>query len=292
MDTSFREVKKVLWGILFINLMVAIAKIGVGNAIQSTSITADGLHSLSDGISNIVGLVGVWFAAKPVDKCHPYGHGKFETLAGLFISIILFGIGLKVVTNGINRIIYPVVPDITLESLVVLIITLAINFFISTFEYLKGKKLGSQILISDSIHTRSDIYISLGVLFTILGIKLGLPFIIDPIISFIVAGLIFKGAYEIFKYNRDVLVDRAVVDEKKVKDIVLSFEQVRDIHKIRSRGSANVLYIDMHILIEPNMSVEKSHQLIHNIEDRIRESFQEDVQLIAHIEPFYEDEIN
>lgn len=291
MDTSFKDVKKVLWGILFINLMVAIAKIGVGTAIRSTSITADGLHSLSDGISNIVGLVGVWLASKPEDKCHPYGHRKFETLAGLFISIMLFGIGVKVVIDGIGRIIQPVVPEITFESLVVLIITLVINLFISIFEYLKGKKLDSQILVSDSIHTRSDIYISLGVLTTALGIKLGLPSIIDPITSFVVAGLIFKGAYEVFKCNRDVLVDRAAVDAEKIRDIVMSFEQVKAIHKIRSRGCVNVLYIDMHILMEPDMSVEKSHQLIHSIEDSIRERLNKDVQLIAHIEPFYEDKI-
>lgn len=287
MDKDFKEVRKVLWLILFINLIVATGKIAVGTIINSTSMTADGLHSLSDGLSNIVGLIGVWLASKPIDKCHPYGHGKFETLAGLFISLMLFGIGTKIVIEGISRMIKPVMPDVTFQSLMILLITLFINIFISIFEYLKGKKLNSQILISDSMHTRSDIYISTGVLFTILGIRLGLPAVIDSIVSFIVAGLVFKGAYSIFKYNRDVLVDRAAVEEEEIKDIVLSFDKVRDIHKIRSRGSTKTLYVDMHILTEPDLTVEKSHQLVHRIEDKIRDHLNENVQLIVHLEPFY-----
>jgi len=288
MDNNFKDVRRILWLILLINIIVAVTKIIIGTMIKSTSMTADGLHSLSDSSSNIVGLIGVWFASKPIDKCHPYGHRKFETLAGLFISIMLFGIGIKIVIDGFMRIINPVVPDVTFESLVILLITLLINIFISTVEYSKGKKLNSQILISDSMHTRSDIYMSAGVLFTILGIRMGIPPIIDPIASFIVAGLIFHGAYEIFKYNRDVLVDRAVVDPEKIRDIVLSFHQVKGIHKIRSRGSINDLHIDMHILTEPNLSVEESHKLIHSIEDSIRKNLNINVQLIAHIEPFYE----
>ena len=288
MDDDFKKVRRILWIVLIINVMVAIVKIIIGDVIKSASMKADGFHSLSDSSSNIVGLIGVWLAFKPIDKCHPYGHRKFETLAGLFISIMLFGIGIKIIIDGFRRIINPIVPDVTFESIVALIITMIINIFISTMEYLEGKKLNSQILISDSMHTRSDIYMSAGVLFTIWAIRKGFNPMIDPIASFVVAVLIFNGAYEIFKYNRDVLVDRAAVDEEKIKDIVMSFEQVKGIHKIRSRGSINELHIDMHILTEPNLSVEKSHHLIHSIEDKMRDELNINVQLIAHIEPFYE----
>jgi cation diffusion facilitator family transporter len=147
-------------------------------------------------------------------------------------------------------------------------------------------KLGSKILISDSMHTRSDIYVSTGVLATLTGIRAGLPPIIDPIASLIVAGFIFYAAYEIFKDNSDVLVDKVAVDIKKVRDITLSFVEVKDTHNIRSRGSGNDLHIDMHIMTEPDMSIEESHKLIHSIEEKMREEISENVQVIAHLEPY------
>ncbi len=286
MEDNYVRVKRVLWIILFANLAVAAAKIEVGSLIRSNSLTADGFHSLTDGSSNIVGLVGMWLASKPVDEDHPYGHKKFEILAGLFIGGMLFVLGGKIVITAIERLINPAVPNITPMSLVTLILTLCINIFVSTYEYKKGKKLNSQILVSDSMHTRSDIYVSIGVLVTLVCIKIGLPPIIDPIVSFIVAGFICHAAILIFKDNSSILVDKAAVDINVVKNIAMSFEKVKDAHSIRSRGSENDVHIDMHIMTEPDLSVEKSHELIHEIEERIKYQINKSVQVIAHIEPF------
>ncbi|MDF2513987.1 MAG: putative Co/Zn/Cd cation transporter [Herbinix sp.] len=281
----YKKVKHVLWIILFANLGVAVLKIIIGTIIKSASMTADGFHSMTDGSSNIVGLIGIQFASKPVDEDHPYGHRKFETLAGLFIAGMLFFIGGKIILDAIGRFINSVVPNITIESLVILLATLFTNIFVSVYEFKKGKELRSQILLSDSMHTRSDIYVSIGVLMTLICIKLGLPPMIDPIASLLVAGFVIHAAYEIFKDNSSVLVDKAAVNTEKIKDIALSFEQVKDTQNIRSRGSENDLYIDMHIMTEPDMSVEESHKLIHSIEEKIREEISENVQVMAHIEP-------
>src|SRR5699024_10699244 len=105
----------------------------------------------------------------------------------------------------------PVLSEITFSSLLVMVLTLLINILVTTMEYKRGKKLQSQILISDSMHTRSDIYVSVGVLGTLLGVKLGLPPIIDPIVSLVVSGFIIHAGYEIFKESRNILVDRSVV---------------------------------------------------------------------------------
>ncbi len=288
MIDNFKCVKKVLWVILFANLLVAILKIVIGNIIKSNSIAADGLHSLADGSSNIVGLIGIHFASKPVDKGHPYGHGKFEMLAGLFIAVMLFFIGIKVILNATDRIMNPVTPQITISSLVILIVTLCINIFVSRYEFTKGKKLNSQILISDSMHTKSDIYVSIGVLATLVCIKLGLPVIIDSIASFVVAAFIFHASYEIYVDNSGILLDKLAIDTNDIEIIVLSFNQVKNAHNIRSRGCGNDLYIDMHIMTEPEMSVEKSHELIHNIEEKIRTKIGKSVEVIAHLEPFAE----
>lgn len=282
----YRKVKQILWVIFGANILVAILKIILGNIIKSASMTADGFHSLTDGSSNIVGLIGLRYASMPIDKDHPYGHSKFETLAGLFISGMLFVISGKIILDALKRFVTPVKPDVTVESIIVLILTLCINIFISIFEYRKGKKYNSMILISDSMHTRSDIYISIGVLFTLVCIKLGVPAVIDPIASLVVSIFILHAAYEIFKENSGVLVDKAAVDNRIIADLVLSFEEVKDLHQVRSRGSKNSLHIDMHIMTEPDLSVEESHRLIHDIEKKLQEEININTQVIAHIEPY------
>jgi cation diffusion facilitator family transporter len=286
-DDNMKRVKNVLLVILVANILVAILKIVVGGLIKSTSMSADGFHSLSDGASNVVGLVGIWYASKPVDLDHPYGHRKFETLAGLFIGGMLIIVGVNVASNAFQRFFSPVTPNITLESIITLILTLGINIFVSWFEYREGKTLNSQILISDSLHTKSDIYVSMGVLITLVGIKFGLPMIIDPIASVVVAFFVFHAAYEILKEASGVLVDKVVVDSDKIREIVLEFSDVKNVHQIRSRGRADDLYIDLHIMTEPSMSVEKSHLLTHNIENRMKEVLCTNTQVIVHLEPYY-----
>lgn len=136
------------------------------------------------------------------------------------------------------------------------------------------------------MHTRSDIYISLGVLGTLTGIKLGLPIIIDPIASLVVAGFILHAGYEIFKENSYVLLDGEAIDSEDIRGVVMSFEDVKDVHKIKSRSNLKKIYIDLHLLIDPKVNIEESHALVHDIEDLLKEKFDKNLQLIAHVEPF------
>ncbi|HBF5059759.1 TPA: cation transporter [Clostridioides difficile] len=284
---NYKKVKQVLWIILFANFAVALLKIIIGNQIKSYSMTADGFHSLSDGASNIVRLIGIFFASKPKDKNHPYGHKKFEIITSLFISGMLFVIAIKIILSAVLRIANPVVPAITIESLIALIITLFINIFVCMYEYRIGTKLNSYVLISDSLHTRSDIFVSLGVLVTLVGVKLGFPVIIESIVPIIISAFIIYSAYGIFRPSIGILVDRVAVDEDYIKEIVFEFNEVRDVHNIRSRGSKSSIYIDMHVMVDPFISVEQSHDLTHKIEKQIQEEINENAQVIVHIEPFY-----
>lgn len=143
--SRFNKVRQILRVILFVNLTVAAVKIVMGILIQSSSMTADGFHSLTDGSSNIIGLIGIRLASRPIDEDHPYGHKKFETLAGLLISGILFALSGRIAVEAVQKIIQPVIPQITMESLILLLATLVINILVSTIEYRKGKVLGSQI---------------------------------------------------------------------------------------------------------------------------------------------------
>ena len=285
---SYKKVKKVLWTILVYNFIVSFTKIIIGISIKSASMTADGFHSFSDGASNIVGIIGVSMASKPKDKKHPYGHKKFEIMASMFIGGMLLMMAFKIILDAISRFTNPVIPLITNESLLALIGTLIMNIFVCIYEYNIGNKLNSHILVSDSIHTRSDILVSIGVLFSLICVKFGLSPLIDSIASLVVAGVILLSSYEIFKSTTSILVDSAIIDDKDIENIIKSIDTVRGVHNIRSRGSENDIHIDMHILVDPNTSVEDSHKLAHDIEIKIKEELNENAQVIVHIEPYYE----
>ena len=285
-ENNSKKIRDVLVIILIANWFVAALKITIGMAIQSNSLTADGFHSLSDGMSNIVGLAGIWIASKPVDEDHPYGHKKFETLAGMFIGAMLLGVGAKVVYSAIQNFIHPVTPSVTMESIIAMVFTIGVNIFVSTYENRAGKKYFSQILISDSLHTRSDIFVSIGVLVTLAGLKLGLPPIIDPIASLVVAGFIFHAAYEVFTDTMGVLVDKAMLDKEMIQRIVMEFPEVKDVHRIRSRGREDDIHMDMHIKIDGSITVVDSRDLVLRINARLREAFDREVHAIIHVEPY------
>ena len=284
---KYKKVKNILLFILVANLAVTVMKIVVGSLTNSSSVLADGFHSLSDSASNIVGIVGISIAARPKDKTHPYGHTKFEMLSSLFIGMMMVFIALKIVAEAILQIKNPESLNMTTISFVILIITLIINIIVTKYEYSVGKKVNSYILVSDSLHTKSDVYVCLGVLITLICIKLGFPVIIDKLVSFVVGIFILHGAYEIFKSTISILVDSAVIDENIIREIVVEFSEIKYIKNIRSRGCENNIYIDMDIMVEPDMTVEKSHELTHNIENTMREKLNKNIQVATHIEPFH-----
>ena len=279
---KYKKVKNILLFILVANLAVTVMKIVVGSLTNSSSVLADGFHSLSDSASNIVGIVGISIAARPKDKTHPYGHTKFEMLSSLFIGMMMVFIALKIVAEAILQIKNPESLNMTMISFVILI-----NIIVTKYEYSVGKKVNSYILVSDSLHTKSDVYVSLGVLITLICIKLGFPVIIDKLVSFVVGIFILHGAYEIFKSTISILVDSAVIDENIIREIVVEFSEIKYIKNIRSRGCENNIYIDMDIMVEPDMTVEKSHELTHNIENTMREKLNKNIQVATHIEPFH-----
>lgn len=284
------RVKFVLGIILFANLGVAITKMVVGYLINSASLSTDGIHSLSDGLSNVVGLIGVTIASRPVDKEHPYGHEKSEIIASLFIGCMLLFLGLKTLITGFGHFANPEKISITLISLISLILTVGINIFVTIYERRKGEEYNSFILISDSIHTKSDIFISVGVLISLIGIRMGLPQIIDPIISIIISLFILKASYEIFKESIGILLDKAMIGEEKIIEILNTFSEIKNIHNIRSRGVENDIYVDMHIMIDANTSTEDAHKLSHSIEREIKNNINSNCQVIIHIEPYHKNE--
>ena len=192
--------------------------------------------------------------------------------------------------TGFGRFVNPGEISITLISLISLILTIGINIFVTIYERRKGEEYNSFILISDSIHTKSDIFISVGVLISLIGIRIGLPQIIDPIISIIISLFILRASYEIFKESIGILLDKAMIGEERIIEILNTFSEIKNIHNIRSRGVENDIYVDMHIMIDANTSTEDAHKLSHNIEREIKNNINPNCQVIIHIEPYHKDE--
>lgn len=285
-NPNYKLIKRVLIIIMVANFLVALSKIIIGYVVKSASVSADGFHSISDGASNIVGLVGISFAMKPVDEDHPYGHEKYETIASVFIATLLLFISYNIIVNALTRILSPTIMKISFESLIVLLLTLVINIFVATYENKAGKRYNSQFLIADSIHTKSDIFVTIGVLITLILIKFGAPPIIDPIVSFIVALFIIYSAYEIFVDNFSVLTDKVILTEGEVLEILNEFKQINNVHKIRSRGYHHHVFLDMHIRIDQDMSIDEAHKLVHKIEDTFKERMGKMVDVVIHVEPY------
>ncbi|MDD2752710.1 MAG: cation diffusion facilitator family transporter [Candidatus Omnitrophica bacterium] len=281
----YSHIRKVLVLILGLNWTVAIAKIIYGLFSHCESMTADGFHSLSDGTSNIIGIVGINLACQPTDKDHPYGHKKYETLFSLAIAALLFFLAFNLAKEGIIHLRQPLTPEANLMSFLVMIITMAINFWVMNYESKKGKVLKSDILVSDAMHTKADIFTSFSVIISLVAIKLGFP-IVDPIVTIIISLFIAHAGYDIVKESSAVLCDTAaILDEKKITDIVLGIKGVKTCHKIRSRGRPDDIYLDLHVLVHPDMHVDNAHKISNEIEGALKKGIPEITDVIVHIEP-------
>jgi len=285
MQEHYKRIRNILILVLLLNWVVAFAKIFYGMLTRCTSMTADGFHSLSDGASNIIGLIGIHFAFQPKDLDHPYGHRKYETFFSLGIALLLALVCFNLIKEGVRRLFNPITPQIDINSFVVMIITLGINIWVMKYEYKKGRLLQSDILISDSMHTKADIFTSLSVITALIVIKLGYP-ILDPIATFVIALFIAHAGYDIVKQSSAVLCDTAaILDYKRIVNIVLGIKGVKTCHKIRSRGRPDDIHIDLHAQVNPDMHVDNAHKISYAIEDAIKKSIPEVTDVVVHIEP-------
>ncbi|NOY84126.1 MAG: cation transporter [Nitrospirae bacterium] len=283
-DSNLAQIKKMLCVILFLNFAMALAKSLWGYYSHSISMQADGIHSFLDGASNITGLIGLWFAADPPDEEHPYGHQKFETFAAFCISVFLFFGCYSVLKSSYGRLQDSVIAEVSWASFAIMIVTLAMNFFITRWEGREGRRLRSEILIADAAHTKSDIYVSLSVIGSLIAGKIGYP-LLDPLIAVLIAGIIGKVGWGILLESSKVLTDVSRIDAKKIIALVINIPKVETCHAVRTRGSMNHVHVDLHIHVHPQMSIEAAHELAHEVEEKIMEIFSEVAEVIVHLEP-------
>lgn len=280
-----RQVRRVLWIILILNVLVAVSKFAYGTLTSTLSMRADGIHSFFDGVGNIVGIVGISLAQRPADSTHPYGHAKFETLASAVIGALLLTAAYNVASNALGNLIdHTSSPDVTSASFAVLVITLGINIIVTAYEHRQARKLKSPVLLADSRHTLSDVLVTVGVIVGLVFVRMGFE-IVDSIVSLGVAAVILCTSFEVFKQVNATLIDHSRISSADIKATVEAVDGVASCHRVRTRGSEAEVYADLHILVDPDMTISRAHMVAEAVEDRLRVAFPSIVEVLVHVEP-------
>jgi len=283
--SRYAEVARVLIRVFALNLAVALAKIIFGYSSGTISVLSDGFHSLTDGASNVVGLVGVYAARQPPDADHPYGHRKYETVAASVVTLFLLLVVIEVLRNAVDNLTGRTsAHEITFGSFAVMLVTVVINLFVVMYESREGNRLGSEVLLVDATQTRGDVWSSLTVIGALIGARAGLP-VLDPLAALVVAAFIAFSGYKVAQTTTRILSDRIVMAESDLMKVVMSVPGVLGCHQIRTRGSSDHVFLDLHVWLPPAMPLVDAHALSHVVKDRLMARYPQIADAIIHIEP-------
>ena len=283
---DLRAIRRVLVITLILNLVATLAKLIVGYLTGSLSLVADGFDSLFDSASNVVGLVGIYIASQPADEEHPYGHRKFETFTAVGISLLLFLTCWELIESAWERLTAPqtIAPQVNAWSFGALLLSIAVHIVVVIYESRAGRRLKSEILVADAMHTQADIYVSLSVIAGLVAVRLGKA-VVDPILALIIAIFIAKIGLDIVRSSSRILLDRAALEADRVRRIALEVDSVRSCHRIRSRGQEDDIHLDLHVQVDPQISTERAHKIAHQVQRRLQEELDGVRDVIVHIEP-------
>jgi cation diffusion facilitator family transporter len=280
----YQAASAVLVRVFFLNLLVAVAKLVLGYLTGAVSIVSDGFHSLTDCFSNIGALVGVRVARKPPDHDHPYGHRKYETIAAAAIAGFLMLVMIGIVEAAWSRVNSRAGLTVSPLAVAVMLSTIAVNLVVTWYERRAGMRLESEVLLADALHTQSDVWTSVTVVIALAGAALGYP-ILDPIAALIVVGFIGHAAWEIFRSTSEVLSDHIVIPKDEVCAVVMSVPNVMGCHAIRTRGSRDFVFLDLHIWMASETRLDAAHAISHIVKDRLMTEFPQIGDAVIHLEP-------
>jgi len=284
-----RQVQKVtIWGLL-VNLALSAMKFVFGFLGNSQALVADGVHSLSDSTTDIAILVGARFWTQPADEHHPHGHGRIEIMVTLFIGVVLAIVGILIAYRAIQTIgmDHRSAPGwVVFAAACVSMISKEILY---QWTMLVGKRIKSSALMANAWHHRSDGFSSLPVAIAVLGTKIQPEWIfLDHIGAIIVAVLIIQAAFKILWPALNQLADTAASKEEQnqLRRLVRTTEGVRDVHALRTRHVGPGLQVDLHVLVDPELSVSKGHVIAGKVKRKLLDDGPDVVDVLVHIEPY------
>ena len=288
-----KEIRRItLWGAVM-NIVLTAGKIVAGIFGRSAAMVADGIHSLSDLLSDAVVLVFTHISSKGKDRDHSFGHGKFETLATLIVSIILVTVGGNLMSNGIRSIIGVFngteIPKPGYIALIAAAVSIAMKEWLYHATVRVGKKTGSTVVIANAWHHRSDALSSIGSLIGIGGaIVLGDKWtVLDPLASCLISIAIIVVAVKMALPSLAELLETSLPEdiEQEIIRIASSVKGVNDIHDLKTRRNGISFIIDAHIVVNPEMSIVEAHDISTDVEEALRSKFGPETQLSIHVEP-------
>ena len=276
-----------------VNLTLVLLKFIAGIMGHSAAMIADAVHSLSDFFTDIIVLVFVRISNKPKDKCHDYGHAKFETLATLLIGFVLLIVALGIAWNGTLTIISVIrgetVKNPTILALIMAVISILFKEMLYQYTVIHGRKLKSDSVIANAWHHRSDAFSSIATAIGIGGaIFLGHKWtILDPLAALVVSVFILKASFKLMKTCIDELMEKSLSDEteNEIISMVDSFENVSDMHNLHTRKIGNNYAIEFHIRMNGETSLTQAHDRVTDIERRLKEYYGQGTHVIIHTEP-------
>lgn len=293
MDNRERKIYKVTVLGSVINVLLVILKLAFGIIGRSSAMVADAVHSLSDLITDVVVIVFVKLSNKPQDKDHDYGHGKYETLATAFIGLALLAVGVMILYGGVEKIFAALrgepLPEPGMIALIAALLSIVLKEWCYRFTVKVGRDTGSQAVVANAWHHRSDAFSSIGTALGIGGaIFLGERWtVLDPIAAVVVSVFIIKTSLSLMRQASDELLEKSLPDEteRKIKDIAESEDGVSGIHNIRTRRIGNRISIEMHLRMPGGITLYEAHRRATEIERNLRCQFGADTYISLHIEP-------
>lgn len=275
------------------NLALLTFKFVAGVLGHSSAMMADAVHSLSDFFTDVIVLLFVKVSARPQDESHDYGHGKFETLATLFIGLALVGAAIGIIVSGSVKFAHWLGGQ-TLEvpgklALWAALISILVKEVLYRYTVAKGKRLNSSAMVANAWHHRSDALSSIGAAIGIGGaILLGERWaVLDPLASIVVGGMLMKVAWELLKGSFGELTDQSLSadEEREIVSIITSFDGVSEPHNLRTRHIGNRIAIESHVRMDGNLSLNTVHEQATAIERKLKERFGSETLVTIHMEP-------
>jgi len=280
----YAGVRIVLIRVLVANLAVTLLKIIVGILTGVLAVVADGFHSLVDSSSNLIGLAAISLARKPADEDHPYGYQRYETLGALAIGVLMLVAAWEIGSKIVERYNEGGAPEMNLVAFALVMMTFPINLVVVILERRSGQRLQSEILLADSRHTQTDLYVTGSVLLSLVGIWLGWVWL-DLVVAAVVVVLIVRSAFGILRDASLWLTDRMAIDIDRITEVAYSVPGVLFVHRIRSRGTPEAAFVDLHVKVSPSMSTSRAHAIASEVEKRLVDEIDAVREVLVHIEP-------
>ncbi|MDR2533017.1 MAG: cation diffusion facilitator family transporter [Oscillospiraceae bacterium] len=273
---------------MVINFILTIFQIIIGILAGSAALVSSAIHTLSDGATTIIVIIGVNVGGKKRDSSHQYGHERFECVASMIMAVILAVVGLGIGYSAIMDIIYSTYEPISLEiaALAVALVTIAAKEWMFWYTRAAAKKTGSGALMADAWHSRSDAMATVGAFFGILGARMGFP-VLDSVAGLIICVFIVKTAVTIFKDAVNQMVDKACDPEtlERLERVVSEQKGVMGIDVLKTRIFGSKIFVDIEIAADGDLTLHEAHIIAERVHDAVEAGFPNVKHCMVHVNP-------